>query len=81
MPHVVVEGAGDIQGLDQAFNPIVQRAGTEILKVQEFYLAKSGREALLDSIAIEQGAACNFFVQLKQHDKTITRPTLAYHRS
>lgn len=72
MPHVVVEGAGNIQGLYHAFNPIVQRTGSEILKVQEFYLAKSGREALLDSITIEQGAACNFFVQLKQHDKTIT---------
>ena len=35
-------------------------------------MARSGREALLESVAIEQGAACNFFVQLKQHDKTIT---------
>lgn len=72
MPHVVIEGAGDLQGLFQAFTPIIQRAGTDILKVQEFYLARSGREALLESVAIEQGAARNFFVQLKQHDTTIT---------
>ncbi|MCE3225116.1 MAG: uncharacterized protein K0S58_3296 [Nitrospira sp.] len=72
MPHVVIEGAGELQGLFQAFTPIIQRAGTEILKVQEFYLARSGREALLESVAIEQGAARNFFVQLKQHDTTIT---------
>lgn len=42
------------------------------MKVQEFYLARSGKEALLESIAIEQGIACNFFVQLKQHQKSIT---------
>jgi hypothetical protein len=46
--------------------------GTDILKVQEFYLARSGKEALLESIAIEQGVACNFFVQLKQHEKAVT---------
>jgi hypothetical protein len=72
MPHVVIEGAGDLQGLFQAFTPIIQRAGTEILKVQEFYLARSGREALLESVAIEQDVARSFFVQLKQHGTTIT---------
>jgi hypothetical protein len=72
MPHVVVEEAGDLQGLYQAFTPMIHRAGTDILKVQEFYLARSGKEALLESVAIENGAACNFFVQLKLHEKAIT---------
>jgi len=72
MPHVVIEEAGDLQGVYQAFTPIIQRGGTDILKVQEFYLARSGKEALLESIAIEQGVACNFFIQLKQHEKAIT---------
>jgi len=60
---VVIEEAGDLQSVYQAFTPIMQRAGTDILKVQEFYLARSG---------IEQGATCNFFVQLKLHEKAIT---------
>ncbi len=64
MPHVVVEGAGDLQGLYQSFAPILQRAGGEILKVQEFYLAKSGREALLDAVVIEQGVSRSFCIQL-----------------
>ena len=72
MPHVVIEEAGDLQGLYQAFTPIIQRAGTEILKVQEFFLARSGKDALLESVAIENGVACNFFVQLKLHEKAIT---------
>jgi len=72
MPHVVVEEAGDLQGVYQAFTPIIKRAGTEILKIQEFYLARSGKEALLESVAIEQGVARNFFVQLKHHEKSIT---------
>jgi hypothetical protein len=72
MPHVVIEEAGDLQGLYQAFTPIIQRAGSEILKVQEFFLARSGKDALLDSVAIENGVACTFFVQLKLHEKAIT---------
>lgn len=72
MPHVVVEEAGDLHGLYQAFTPMVQRTGSEILKVQEFYLSRSGKDALLESVTIEQGAACTFFVQLKLHEKAIT---------
>jgi hypothetical protein len=72
MPHVVIEEAGDLQGLYQAFTPLIQRAGTDILKILEFYLARSGKEALLESVAIENGVACTFFVQLKLHEKAIT---------
>lgn len=72
MPHVVVEEAGDLQGVYQAFTPIIRREGTEILKVQEFFLARGGKEALLESVAITDGAACTFFVQLKHHDQAIT---------
>ena len=72
MPHVVIEEAGDLQGLYQVFTPIIHRAGSEILKVQEFFLARSGKDALLDSVAIENGVSCTFFVQLKLHEKAIT---------
>ena len=72
MPHVVIEEAGDLHSIYQAFTPIVQRAGTEILKVQEFFLARNGKDALLESVAIENGHACTFFVQLKLHEKAIT---------
>jgi hypothetical protein len=72
MPHVVIEEAGDLQNIYQAFTPIVQRAGTEILKVQEFFLARNGKDALLESVAIDNGVACTFFVQLKLHEKAIT---------
>ena len=72
MPHVAMEEAGDLQGVYQAFTPIIRRVGTDILKVQEFYLARYRKEALLESMAIEQGVACTFFVQLKQHEKAIT---------
>ena len=72
MPHVVIEEAGDLQGLYQAFVPMMHRAGTDILKVQEFYVGRSGKEALLESVAIEQGVARSFFVQLKRHERSIT---------
>ena len=72
MPHVVIEEAGDLQVVYQAFTPIIHRTGSEILKVQEFFLARSGKDALLDSVAIKNGVACTFFVQLKLHEKAIT---------
>lgn len=72
MPHVVIEQAGDLQALCQNFTPILQRTGAEILKVQEFYLSRSGKDALLESVAIEQGTSTNFFIQLKLHEKAIT---------
>lgn len=72
MPHVVVEDTGDLQAIYQAFAPMLHRSNTEILKVQEFYMSKSGKDALLESVAIELGTARNFFVQLKLHEKAIT---------
>lgn len=72
MPHVVIEDAGDLQDIYQAFAPMLHRNDNEILKVQEFYLSKSGNNALLESVTIEQGTARNFFVQLKLHEKAIT---------
>lgn len=72
MPHIVIEDAGDLQVLYQHFTPMLQRAGGEILKVQEFYLSRSGKEALLESVAIERGDSKTFFVQLKLHDNAIT---------
>lgn len=72
MPHVVIEEAGELQALYQNFTPILQRTGAEILKIQEFYMSRNGKDALLESVAIEQGTSRNFFVQLKLHDKAIT---------
>jgi hypothetical protein len=60
---------------------LIQRAGNDILNVREFYPARSGKEALLESVMIEEGAVCNYFVQLKLHEKAIHRPSLACHRS
>jgi hypothetical protein len=72
MPHIVVEHAGDLQGIFEAFVPIMHRTATDILKVQECYLGRSGKEALLDSVTIEQGVARSFFIQLKRHEHSVT---------
>lgn len=72
MPHVVIEETGELQALYQNFTPTLQRTGAEILKIQEFYMSRNGKDALLECVAIEQGTSSNFFVQLKLHDKAIT---------
>ncbi len=72
MPHVVIEETGELQALYQNFTPTLQRTGAEILKIQEFYMSRNGKDALLECVAIEEGTSSNFFVQLKLHDKAIT---------
>ena len=32
MPHVVIEEAGDLQGFLSGITPLIQRAGTDILR-------------------------------------------------
>jgi hypothetical protein len=51
---------------------MLHRRNSEILKVQEFYLSRNGKDALLECVTIEHGTACDFFVQLKLHEKAIT---------
>jgi hypothetical protein len=36
------------------------RAGADIMKVQEFHVRRSGEEALLEAVAIEQGIPWQF---------------------
>lgn len=60
MPHAVIESTGELQDVYQAFAPMSQRAEGEIVKVQECYLARSGREVLLDAVVIEPGTARSF---------------------
>jgi hypothetical protein len=72
MPHVVIEEALDLGLACQAITLAVVRSGGEILKVVDVYLNRSGRTALVDCVAVEEGRSQSFFVQLSQKDRQIT---------
>jgi hypothetical protein len=72
MPHVVIEEAPDLVAACDALTPSVTRDGREILKVVDVYLNKTGRTALVDCVAVEDGRSQTFFVQLARKDRQIT---------
>lgn len=72
MPHVVIEEALDLGVACQGVALSATRAGAEILKVVDLYLNRSGRTALVDCVAVEEGRSQSFFVQLSQKDRQIT---------
>lgn len=72
MPHVVIEEAPDLATAVRSVKPSAVRNGNEILKVLDVYLSRSGQAALVDCVAVEEGRAQNFFVQLSQKDRQIT---------
>lgn len=72
MPHVVIEEALDLRAACAGIKPSVVRNGGEILKVVDLYLNQSGRTALVDCVAIEEGHSQSFFVLLSQKDRQIT---------
>jgi hypothetical protein len=72
MPHVVIEEAPALATACQSIELSVVRSGSEILKVVDIYVNRSGRIALIDCVAVEEGRSQTFFVQLSQKDRQIT---------
>jgi hypothetical protein len=72
MPHVVIEEAIDLEVASQSIKLTAVRNGSEILKVVDVYLNRSGRTALVDCVVVEEGRSQPFFVQLSQKDRQIT---------
>src|SRR6478736_3392113 len=72
MPHVVIEEALDLGIACQSVQVAAVRSGSEILKVVDVYVSRSGHTALVDAVVVEEGRSQAFFVQLSQKDRQIT---------
>ena len=72
MPHVVIEEAIDLAVACQSIQLTAVRNGSEILKVVDVYLNRSGHTARVDCVVVEEGRSQPFFVQLSQKDRQIT---------
>ena len=64
MPHVVLEGAVDLQRLCEHFEPVLERWGDDLFKIQHLYREQQGEEVLLDTLVVESGHRQRFFIQL-----------------
>jgi hypothetical protein len=72
MPHVVIDEALDLGAACRGIKIAAVRNGSEILRVVDVYLSRSGHTALVDSVVVEEGRSQAFFVQLSQKDRQIT---------
>ncbi len=68
MPHVVLEGAVDLQRLSEHFEPVLERWGDDLLKIQRLYMKQQGEEVLLDMLVVESGHQQRFFIQLTRRE-------------
>ena len=72
MPHVVIEEALDLPVASHSIKLTAVRNGSEILKVVDVYLDRSGHTELVDCVVVEEGRSQPFFVQLSQKNRQIT---------
>jgi hypothetical protein len=68
----VVEKAAALSSLREAFSPLFERWGHDLLKVSLFYLEQNGQEALLDTLVVESGHRQHFFIQLLPREGRLT---------
>ena len=68
MPHVVLEGEVDLQRLCERFEPVFERWGDDLLKIQRLYMQQQGEEVLLDTLVVESGHRQLFFIQLTRRE-------------
>jgi len=52
-----------------AFEPLLVRRGGDVLRADAVYLARDGRSALVEALAIEAGRKLPFYVKIALHDR------------
>jgi len=72
MPHIVLEKINSTKVAFDAVQPFATKIDGGILKVVDKYINVSEQSALIESLAIENGANQNFFVQLSQKKSSLT---------
>ena len=72
MPHIVLENINSTKEAYEAVTPFAHKIEGGMLKVMDKYINASEQSALIESLAIENGANQNFFVQLSQKKSSLT---------
>jgi len=70
MPHVVIEGDVDLPAWAREFAPRVLRSGSDLYKIERFYLDTGGRSALIEVLAIEAGRKQPFYVRVSSPENS-----------
>jgi hypothetical protein len=68
----VIEEATDLAVACQSIQLTAVRNGSEILRVVDVYLNRSGHTALVDCVVVDEGRSQPFFVQQSRKERQIT---------
>jgi hypothetical protein len=69
VPHVVIEGVGDLSAFARVWQPFVVRRGPDILRADHLFLSADARSCLIDALCVEAGRKQPFYVKLAVHDR------------
>jgi len=66
--HVVIRGSLDLQRFAEAFRPILERDGGDILRADRIFLEASGSNALVECLVVEAGRKQSFYIKIAAHE-------------
>jgi hypothetical protein len=72
MPHVVFRGHVTLAQAWEKFQPHVRQEGEWISKLTDCFLSTSGREMLVEAMAVCRGVTHNFYVRVNQKQEQVT---------
>ncbi|MCX8043269.1 MAG: hypothetical protein N3B18_03995 [Desulfobacterota bacterium] len=72
MPHVVLEGAVDLQRFCSEYCPSTHPIAGGLVKLKRAYVSTTADEILIEAVAIEEGHAQRFLVQILVRESRTT---------
>jgi len=64
LPHVVLRGSVGIDPFNHVFKPVVEEKKEWLIKIEEIYLERSGLQAIVPAVVVEEGHAQTFYIRL-----------------
>ncbi len=68
MPHAVLKGELGGIPLGEILKPLVEESEEWLIKVEEVYVERQGRKALLWTIVVEEGHSQSFYIRLTKSE-------------
>jgi hypothetical protein len=64
MPHALIEGAIDLAAFALAFEPLLIRRGSDVLRTGDVFVERAARALLIEAVVIESGRKQPFYVRV-----------------
>lgn len=72
MPHIILRGACDLAAVASRFTPARADGNGWIIRLKEFYLSSTARNALVDCTAVRSGFSQDFYLRIELKGEGLT---------